>query len=218
MTSYINPQFPDDPALSIRFMLRVDKIFYGESVIPKYLTEIQQAVATDIIYMPAPDGAVSIAYNGEELLGIEFWDAIDNINPIPNQLLTNNDTTMDLPMQTVGVHLHRQGDELVYHVASYSPKRSWNVRRVLPLALFIQQWTLMRLRYNRLRAYLGSEKANRQLAGFKDFMSQEWRDMVGVENINLVLEEDLEILFFQSSFPDSYVYDTASGEFQPATL
>jgi hypothetical protein len=199
------------------FYLRVGHEFWGEAMIAKRLFKIPKLVRSGKrmrsgkIDLLTTEGAVSIRYDDEELLGIEFWDIITNVHPIPNELLAGRPQHISLPDQGLGITLTPQGDELRYHAKSFTPKRVWEIDRVLPLGLFVQEWTVMYFRFSRLLASLGSVRAKRVIGEWEEYMSPQWRTLMGDDRLRYLSQADLAELLSDSNCTGGYVYSESKG-------
>ena len=193
------------------FFLRIGYEFWGEGMIAKRLPRIHKLARAGKIDLLTTEGAVSIKYDGEELLGIEFWDIITNVNPIPNDLLAGKPRNIILPYQTYGITLTPQGNGLRYHAKSSTPKRVWTINCSLPLDLFVQEWTVMYFRFSRLLASLGDISAKRVIEEWEDYMSPQWRTLIGDDRLRYLSQADLAELLSDSDCTGGYVYSESKG-------
>src|SRR5262249_30786607 len=141
------------------------------------LARLPKLVESREISLLRTEGAVSIKYESEELLGIEFWDIIMNVNPVPNSLLEGKRRNIVLPYQSFGITLTPQDEQLHYYGESSSPNRIHTIDRILPLELFVYQWTSMKFRFSRLMASLGDDVAEWLIEEWESFMSRRWKSL-----------------------------------------
>lgn len=186
------------PRLKICFLLLVDDQFYTEREIAMRLQFFKDAASQRRIDTNLVEGTISITYNWQELLGTEFTDVIDRMFIDPDGLLKGRERKIYLPYQTFSITLQPKGNNLIYHAKSHTPNRKWDKKWHLPFDLFIKQWTLMYFRYLKLLAYLTDKSTYDAVLGWKHFMSKEWQQFMGEENMRQIMEEDLQTSLLNS--------------------
>lgn len=199
------------PSVQMCFFLRVDHEFWSEALIASQLSKISKLVKDRKIDILTTEGAVSIKYNDEELLGIEFWDVITEIHPRPNWLLAGERQDIYLAYQTFGIALIPQGEKLRYIAKSATPNRLWHIERSLPLDLFVKEWTTMYFRFNRLLAFLGSMRAQRVVEEWDIYMSPQWKSLIGENTLKHLSQTNLANLLIESGCTGYFVYTEDNG-------
>jgi hypothetical protein len=181
--------------LRICFLLKVGERFYSEQETVTHLGELRQAVAKRIIDLDTTDGAISIQYNDEELLGTDFWDEIClTANSIVSQfeLLLQGQAIADfLPLQTLWLRLTPQGKRVIFELESKTTLRPLHLKRSLPLAPFVREFELMYWRMARILATLGSQLFSQTLKEWHSLIPPSVLNAAGSEAIKEIVEGPL---------------------------
>lgn len=98
------------------------------------------------------DGAVSVVYNGEELLGGDYWVEFVVLASVWSVLCGDGVSTWVLNAGRQRLRLSEDGGDMLFEVSARSKVVR---RRRLPLGPFVREWFLMRARVNRVRLALG---------------------------------------------------------------
>lgn len=197
--------------VKINFLLRVGERFYAESEIAKRINEVRKAVEEKDVDIVLPEGAVSIIYQGEELLGIELWSPLADVYAAPDKLLEGKSCLIYLSYQTLGIDLipHEQG--LVYRASSRTPRRPFYLERTIPLHSFIRSWTYMRIRIYKLQAYLGKAVAKEFLEEWENYIIGPWQEVVGRETIQRLVDADTLTTLISENCYGGYEYQDDKG-------
>jgi hypothetical protein len=179
------------------FLIKVDDEFLPESEIMSNLSFLEDAVRLDKIDLSTTDGAVSIIFQGEELLGVDFWDEINipvgfMTGALP-QLLKGKPIERYFPVLAYWIKLIPQNSKVLYKVEVERQQRITHIVRVLPLLEFAQEFELLFWRMMRILARLGARSPQATII--------DWRDVVEkhqhVNDLNVlqwVIEQPLEIV------------------------
>jgi hypothetical protein len=182
--------------LKICFLLKVGTRFYSEQEIAVHIQELKRAVAKGTIDLYTTDGAVSIKYNDEELLGVEFWDEIClAVNSIVRQfdlLLQGQVIAEFLPLQTFWLRLTPQGERVIYELESKTSLRPLHVKRSMPLTPFVREFELMFWRMAKILANLGSQSFSETLNDWQSSLPLSVLNVVGDEAVKQIVEGSLE--------------------------
>ena len=138
--------------------------FYSESEIVNNLPEIRGLVESRGIKLLVTDGAISITYHNEELLGKKYWDDVHFIlNDVfysLEDLENGKEIEGILPMQSTLLKL-KLSDDMVIYKLQFSEQRisrtgeSHIVRR-MPKHLFMREFIHFYLRSARIFATIGA--------------------------------------------------------------
>jgi hypothetical protein len=182
--------------LRICFFLKVGERFYSEQEAVTHLSELRQAVAEGAIDLDTTDGALSIRYNGEELLGTDLWDEIClAVNSIVAQfefLLQGQAIAEFLPLQTLWLRLTPQGKRVIFELESKTTLRPLHLKRSLPLAPFVREFELTYWRMARILATLGSQLFSQTLKEWHSLIPPSVLNAAGREAIEEIVEGSLE--------------------------
>lgn len=147
--------------LRVRFYLSAEGEFHpGREVIQK-IPRFKELAAKGEIDLYTTDGALSIVYGGDELLGVDCWDEINQFCRglvYGLQSLTRGDAVEEfMPMQSLSLRLRPVGvGTLLYELESKTARRPLHLRRTLPRNAFIREIILAYLRLMKVLATLGS--------------------------------------------------------------
>lgn len=179
--------------IDIKFLVLLDGHFYPEEDIAANIQDFKQAAQKKKLDLLTMDGAISIVHCYEELLGIEYWDAVNQIFVLPHKLLKGEKTHQYLAYQSTWLRFTPKGKMLEYELSSHSKSRPVIKRRLVSLNDFIRSWTLMRLRLFKFEAFLGSTSAQKALLAWKgsEFGNEAVIDIVGEKNINNILNNEI---------------------------
>lgn len=171
--------------LQMAFLLKVQDSFLSEAEAAQQLDSLRAQVKSGQVDLETTDGAWSIRYYEEELLGEEFWDeiniAIDQVMWQLSSLHKGNSIEIFLPLQSLLVSLTPQGENLLFQVSSQTLRRAHSLTKSLPQQLFLQEFFAMYIRMVKLLAALGSRSFQRTL--------NEWRSQLPNFVSELVTEE-----------------------------
>lgn len=181
--------------LKIRLYLKVGDTFYSESDIAENMQLMRDFARQKKINRETTDGAVSILYNGKELLGLDFWDEINwAMHSLASNLATfsQGKTIAEfLSMQSCWIKLTPKGDYLIYELER-TPLKPINLRAKLPLKLFITEFFLMYFRMVRVLAMLGSNSSINMEQNWKKLIDARIAEIVDVDSIESVMSRPLE--------------------------
>ncbi len=150
----------DMQSLKMHFFLKVEDNFFSESEIYQELQNLKVLASKGKIDLHTTDGAVSIQYYDQELLGIDLWD---EINLVIDFLFHQMDKFFEIetisnfmPMQSCWIKLTMQGDFVLYELESKVEHRPINLKVSLPLNEFLEAFTTLYIKMIRILAELGS--------------------------------------------------------------
>ncbi len=190
--------------LHIGFLIFVGDRLYSERELSIRFTEIDKAVDEHLIDVHTPDGVFSIQYLDEELWPPELWTEINLFSISTDLILRGNDKIERLDSQHASIQLRRVEDYLFYHLKSTPPSSKHEITRILPLGVFIREWTLMRARMYKFIAYLRREKFDGNMWYF-EHASSELRRIVGDERMRSVAAQDLVEMLSSSPCTQGYL-------------
>jgi hypothetical protein len=182
--------------LRICFLLKVGEHFYSEREVATHLLKLKQTVADGTIDLDTTEGAVSIRYNEEELLGVEFWDeiclAVDFIVGQFELLLQGQAIAEFLPLQTFWLRLEPQGKRVIYELESKTTLRPFHLKRSIPLIPFVREFELMFWRMTKILASLGSRSFSETLSEWRSALPLSVLNVAGTKEIERIVEDPLE--------------------------
>ena len=144
--------------LEMSFLLKVEDNFYSEKEVAARIDDFKKLVRSKID-LETTEGAWSIRYYGEELLGTVYWDEITlAIDCIAGSLLTTQNHTISefLSLQSIWIRLTPLGSTLLYQLESANVSRTFSIKKGLPTKLFYQKFFAMYMRMVKIMANLGS--------------------------------------------------------------
>lgn len=175
--------------LEMSFLLKVEDNFYSEKEVAAQIDDFKE-LARSKIDLETTEGAWSIRYYGEELLGTAYWDEITlAIDGIAGNFLTLQNQTISefLPLQSIWIRLTPLGETLLYKLESVHISRTLSIKKGLPAKLFYQKFFAMYMRMVKIMANLGSSSY---------FVTQEeWARSVpnGIKTLGIEPDEILQI-------------------------
>ena len=156
------------------FFLKVGEKFYAESIISHKLNELVSLAENGQIDLSATEGAVSIKFHGEEILGIDFWDEIcfifDHLISTIDTFLQGDPIEDFLPMQSAWLRLSPAGNSLKYELLSEVSTRPVHIKRAIPKSVFLPELYFLYARIIRILAMLGSRSYSE--------LENQWRTML----------------------------------------
>ncbi len=187
----------DDEQLKICFLVLKGQHFYTEYEIGLHLNEIRHEFLLGGFDYWNMEGAISIVYHEEELLGKEFWDIITQIYALPHQLIAGISRKEFLAYQSCWLSFSPQGERLLYELKSTTNSRLVHIVRSLPLYVFVREWSLMKFRLDKFAAYLGDIDAKKRLENWRNMESAttKWQQAVGVDLLDRIVKSDIEDIF-----------------------
>lgn len=188
--------------LKICFLLKVGDTFYSEQQIAEHLQELSRYSRDGFIDLYTTEGALSIIYNGEELLGVEFWD---EINMVVGSIASRLDHLLDgrmveefLPLQTFWIRLIPEGSNMYYELTSATSLRPFHLKRRLPLIPTIHQMELVFWRMMRVMAFLGSVSSSNTLRSWQNHTNTVVLSDVDINEIKAIIEKPLTEVLLQN--------------------
>jgi hypothetical protein len=183
------------------FLLKLGDEFLSEQEIALRIPELQLNRKIDL---HTTEGAVSIVYNGHELLGVELWDEINfAIGGLFSQLndFRQGKTIQEFfPLQSLWVRLIPRGDYLVYELKSTTPRRPLHIRESIPAWLFMREFSLLNIRMLRILAALGNTPSAATVTKWKDSGTTKFAlDYLEFETIRNAFEQPLPTLLLEST-------------------
>lgn len=203
----------DSENLKICFLILVGNRFYSEGELATRLTEMKEAAQTGVIDPITTDGAISIVYNLEELLGVEFWNTVNYISAQPHDLLEGKSRDEYLSYQTCWLHFRPIHNRLLFEVDSRAKSRPWHLKRSLPLISFVKEWTLMSLRLQKFMAYINNNDNQRLKDYWNDsaLMTEKLRHIITQKYFQYIVESDLATVLAESGCTQGYFYEEEKG-------
>ncbi len=148
--------------LSMSFLLKIGDRFYHDYEVVDRIGEFRALVQSKSIDIENPIGALSILFEGDELLGSAYWDEVvlsfDYLIQRLEFLQRGKIIAEFFPLQMYWVRLTPQPDKLLFEVESKTSQRHYHLHRVVPYKPFIQELVATYVRMVKLMAALGSEK------------------------------------------------------------
>jgi hypothetical protein len=188
--------------LKICFLIKLGDRFYNESEIAENLAILKNAASCGDIDLDTTDGAISLRYNDEELLGIDFWDEINLIaGSISGQLphlLQGQIVTEFFPLNSLWLSLTPKGERVLYELRSNKNLLPVNIKRSLSTKHFIHEFQLMFLRMAKLLAELGSFSAEETLKGGDSLIHLSLKSVIGVDSIRKIVNQPLKAILGNS--------------------
>ena len=185
--------------LKVCFLIKIDGHFYNEWEIAEDLAVLKRAAAQGKIDLDTTDGAISIRYNNDELLGTDFWDEINLIaGSIASNLskLTQGQPVIEFfPLNSLWLHLTPKRERVVYELKS-SDNLSLlrDMKRSLPKVHFIREFELMFWRMVKLLADLGSYSAQETLRVWPSFLHPSLANIVDTTSVQRIVDQPLEVV------------------------
>lgn len=177
--------------LNIGFYLYMQGKFYSEFAIAQQLSHIKKIANSKDYNWPTMDGAISILYKGEELLGKAYMEAILVVHVDTPGLLEGKASEEYLPLSGHFISFTPEGKTVKYDL-SYVKTREVPIKSCyLPLVAFIQKWGYMKYRLIRLRAYLTDTEKNVKEWESWGYGTEKWKRVVGVDKIDVIMSEDI---------------------------
>lgn len=147
--------------LKMLFFLKVKDNFFTEYEVISRIDEFKDMVREGLIDLHTTEGAWSINYNGEELLGLEFWDEICLVIDFlirKLDLLRQGKTIAEfLPLQTFWLRLTIEAQMIKFELESKTTLRPIHIVRHIPSKVFVQEFVLQYLKMINILALLGSK-------------------------------------------------------------
>jgi len=196
--------------LQICFLILIGNRFYSEKEIAGQLPLMKSYAEQGKIDTTTIDGAVSIVHNNHELLGVEFWDVVNMINPLCHELLEGNPRDEYLAYQTCWLFFRPQSDKkLLFEVCSVAKSFPYHKKYYIPLEKFVREWTLMRYRLLMFEAYLEQQYAQQCLKKWREdpTVTRKLLSVVNEQHIEELLQNDLADVLRRSSCSCGYIYD-----------
>lgn len=176
--------------LTICLQVKAGDDFYPEAEVADRLTEILKHYKNNAEHL---DGSISIIYCGNDLLGVEFWEELDQVFLSVEDLLQNEEATTYLPLSGCWLTLSPQGEGLIYTLRSNKRRAvPVSIRQWIPKEPFIREWILMQCRVTKILAALGDESASLYLPQYEAEYPPEVIAIVGKERLRAIAEGDLE--------------------------
>ena len=202
--------------LKICFLLKVEDNFYTEFEIWQKLANLRKLAEAGKVDFYTTDGALSIQYLDEELLGIGLWNemvpTIENILALFNNLISGETISEFLQLQSCWIRLTRKGKtQLLYELESTTSRRSISLKRLLPFEEFIREFFLMYYRTVRILSALGSESFTKVEIEWQEHLSPKVITIVGMENLTRLMTSPLnEILICRpQNVATLFLYDNS---------
>lgn len=192
--------------LKVCFSVLLNGKFYSEREILSHLNEMKRIPKSGFDYWTM-EGAISIVHNGKELLGQEFWDSINLIYAQTQDLVEGIPRKEFLAYQSCWLSLQPQGTQLIYELKSVAESRPIQIKRSIPLNLFVREWSLMKFRMYKFADYLEFPPAKVILEGWRDRKTStpKWRQVVGEDAIDFIVNSSIEEVLLNSTCGLSFV-------------
>ncbi|MBK7893439.1 MAG: hypothetical protein IPJ90_00775 [Anaerolineaceae bacterium] len=176
--------------LEISFLLRVNQKFFDELEIAKDLPNFKRMRQSKNYELVRMEGAISILFNGREILGKNYREEIYDVDFDTPALLDGKSCEEYLPISGHYLCLCPKGDQVMYEVKSVQAKKVL-ITQSLPLIPFIQKWSYMKYRLMRLAAFLHDNEYKLVDWETWGFGTNKWKGIVGTAKINAIIHNDL---------------------------
>jgi hypothetical protein len=194
-------------SLYMCFWLKVEHEFYSEQAIGVNLGELKEAVIGGKIDLHTTEGALSIRYKNEELLGLAFWDEINlALSSIVGQLpsLLDGQTVSEfLPLQSNWIRLTRDQDLVLYELEPCNELRKFQKKRLIPLNLFVCEIEYAFWRMTRILAVLGSRSSNDALSQWRTIIPLSIQSIISLDRIKYIVEQPVVDVLHDTGCSDS---------------
>ena len=176
--------------LKISFLLHANQKLFDELEIAKDLPNFKRLRQSKKYKFDRMNGAISILFNGSELLGKNYREEIYDVDIDTPALLDGKSCEEYLPISGHYLYLCPKGDQVEYEIKSVQAKKI-SIRCSLPLMPFVQKWSYMKYRLMRLAAFLHDNES--KLADWETwgFGTEKWKNAVGTAKINAIFHDNL---------------------------
>lgn len=175
--------------LQISFFLYIQGKFLSEYTIAKQLSQLKKIANSKEYNLPTMDGAISILYKGEELLGEAYPDEILTVHVDTPGFLEGKSCETYLPLAGHFMYFNPINSKLEYELKT--AKGTSIKLRNLPLLPFIKKYNYMKYRLIRLKAYFTNTKENAKKWESWGYGTEKWKNIVGVDKINAIMNGEI---------------------------
>ncbi|WP_156123174.1 hypothetical protein [Deinococcus radiopugnans] len=148
-------------SIQAQVLLKVDQNFLSSKEVINNIDKYKKMVRRGGIDLYTTEGALSIICDGDELLGVEFWDEINIvldsiISQIPSYV-QGKAISEFMPLQSFWIHIKPLGSDCLWELNSATKLKPFLLKRSLPSKQLFQSLTLAYILMAKILAELGSE-------------------------------------------------------------
>lgn len=199
---------PNKSPVEIGFYIMPPDACYSEAELAQNLPMINEIVTLDEVAHYEVYGALSIMYNGADILGPSYFTNLFSL-PSADPILQEEELTqLFYDSLTQEPHRFSLKSNKANHSVSYQLVNSKDKtihKHILPLAAFARAWILCQMRQSRLAGFIGDTNTEHHIRNWwyidnqDPVLKQAKRELVGIEAAKYIMEADLAELLSRSS-------------------
>jgi hypothetical protein len=204
--------------LQMCFLVFVENRLYSEREIADDLAFIKGAADRGWIHPIEVEGALSIQYYQEELLGPDFWTEIGLFGLPIQDLLRGEAYRTWITGHNARLVIRPRGAQLLYELDSAHPSVERHIERQVPVNLFAEAWLLMSYRLRSFRHYISNQRDSWPDKYLTDprFYTPEIAQLISENQVRAIGQGNLAEVLRTAECTKGYLYDPVARSFTSA--